>query len=89
LTNVSRLNSSPLASTLSRMRWLMSVQPSFTRSSSANPPVCNVVKFISHFVCQPGSSVRNQSGSISWLLRTSIDDGVRWNTNSSLAERAR
>ena len=37
----------------------------------------------SHFCCQPGSSVANQSGSIGWLLRTSIDDGVRWNTYSS------
>ena len=27
----------------------MSVQPSLTRSSSAKPPVCSVVKFISHF----------------------------------------
>ena len=39
--------------------------------------------------CQPGSSVANQSGSIGWLLRTSIDDGVRWNTYSSPASRAR
>ena len=78
--NVSRLNALPLEITLSRMRLLMSVQPSCTRSSSANPPVCSVVKFINHFACQPGSRSRNQSGSMSWLLRTSIDDGVRWNT---------
>ncbi len=26
---------------------------------------------------------RTTSGSVGWLLRTSIDDGVRWNTNSS------
>ena len=38
--------------------------------------------------CQPGSSVANHSGSIGWLLRTSIDDGVRWNTYSSCASRA-
>ncbi len=42
----------------------------------------------SHFFCQPGSSVANHSGSMGWLLRTSTDDGVRWNTNSSPASRA-
>ena len=69
----------------SRIRCEMSVQPSFTRSSSAKPPVCSVAKFTSHFCCHPGSSVANHSGSIGWLLRTSTDDGVRWNTYSSCA----
>ena len=72
----------------SRMRLVMSVQPSITRSSSANPPVCRVTKFISHSCCQPGCSVANHSGSIGWLLRTSIDDGVRWKTNSSFGVAA-
>ena len=66
--------------TLSRMRLEMSVQPSFTRSSSANPPVCRVTKFISHFCCQPSPNVANHSGSMGWLLRMSMDDGVRWKT---------
>ena len=38
----------------SRIRCEMSVQPSFTRSSSANPPVWRAVKFTSHRCCQPG-----------------------------------
>ena len=75
------------ASTRSRMRCAMSVQPSLTRSSSAKPPVWSVAKLTSHSRCQPGPSVANQSASISWLLRSSIDDGVRWNTNSSPASR--
>jgi hypothetical protein len=66
------------------MRLAMSVQPSCTRSSSAKPPVCRVAKLSSQRCCQPGASVANQSGSIGRrLLRTSIDDGVRWKTNSS------
>ena len=40
----------------------MSVQPSLTRSSSVKPPVCSVVKFISHSRCQPGSSVLDPVG---------------------------
>ena len=50
----------------------MSVQPSITRSTSVNPPVCSVVKFISHSFCQPGSSVANHSGSI-WLVVADVD----------------
>ena len=46
-----------VCTTRSRMRCEMSVQPSFTRSSSAKPPVCSVAKLMSHFRCQPGSSV--------------------------------
>ena len=71
----------PIDATIrSRMRREMSVQPSFTRSSAAKPPVCSVAKLVSHSRCQPGSRVRNHAGSIGWLLRTSIDEGVRWNT---------
>ena len=36
----------------------------------------------------PAPSEANHSGSIGWLLRMSIDDGVRWNTNSSPESRA-
>ena len=89
VSGLSSLPSPTLATMRSRMRWAMSVQPSFTRSSSAKPPVCRVVKFMSHLACQPGSRSSNQSGSMGWLLRTSIDDGVRWNTYSSPAARAR
>ena len=39
--------------------------------------------------CQPGWSDAAHSGSVSRLLRTSTDDGVRWNTNSSLADAPR
>ena len=90
LVNVSGVSSPDAAAstkTRSRTRMAMSVQPSLTRSSSANPPVCSVAKFSSHSFCQPGSSPANHAGSISWLLRTSIDDGVRWNTKSSRASR--
>ena len=37
----------------------------------------------------PARASANHSGSVGWLLRTSIDDGVRWNTYSSPAARAR
>ena len=84
----SMLPLSPRSFTMrSRTRVAMSVQPSCTRSSSAKPPVWSVAKFMSHFACQPGSRLSNQAGSIGWLLRTSIDEGVRWNTKSSLASR--
>ena len=66
--------------TRSRIRLEMSVQPSWTRSSSAKPPVCKVAKLVSHFCCQPGPSEAYHSGSIGWLLRTSMLDGVRWKT---------
>jgi len=47
------------------------------------------VKFISHSSCQPGSSVANQSGSIEWLLRMSIDEGRRRLVPALLATAAR
>ena len=73
----------------SRIRWEMSVQPSFTRSTSVKPPVCRVAKLINHSRCQPGPSPAKSSGPKVRLARTSTDDGVRWNTCSSAAEVAR
>ncbi len=76
--------------TRERMRRAMSVQPSLTRSSSANPPVWLAVKLSSHRCCQPGLAMStNHSGSVGSLARTSTDDGVRWKTYSSLHARAR
>ena len=50
-----------------------------------NPPVCRIVKFVSHSRCQPGARVANHSGSIGWLFRTSMEDGVRWKTSRTPA----
>ena len=39
--------------------------------------------------CQPGSRLAAHSGSVGRLSRTSIDDGVRWNTYSCSAAAPR
>ena len=59
---------------------MMSVQPSPTRSSGSGMPVTRLLKFSIRRCCQPGSSDAAHSGSVGRLLRTSIDDGVRWKT---------
>ena len=59
---------------------MMSVQPSLTRSSSAKPPDTSALKLSMRSCCQPGRSDWAQSGSVGRLLRTSIDEGVRWKT---------
>ena len=66
----------------------MSVQPSLTRSRSAKPPEVNNVKFSILSRCQPGSSEAAQSGSVGRFARTSMEEGVRWKTNSSAADAA-
>jgi hypothetical protein len=48
-----------------------------------------VVKLSIRSRCQPGFSDLTQSGSVGRLLRTSTDDGVRWNTYSSFAPAPR
>jgi hypothetical protein len=90
--SVSTLNS-PVSAAIrmarSRTRTAMSVQPSFTRSSSAKPPVWSVAKLTIQRCCHPGSKSSNIAGSSGWFPRTSIEDGVRWKTRSSPASRAR
>ena len=66
----------------------MSVQPSWTRSTSAAPPVWRTAKFISQSDCQPASREANHARSMGRLARTSMADGVRWKTYSSPASRA-
>ena len=44
--------------------------------------------FARRFVCQSGRQLGRPLGSVCQSSRTSIDDGVRWNTYSSLAARA-
>ena len=59
---------------------MMSVQPSLTRSLSANPPDTSVLKLSIRSCCQPGCRLAAHSGSVGRLARTSIELGVRWNT---------
>ena len=40
---------------------MMSVQPSFTRSTGAKPPETSVLKFSIRSFCQPGRSAPAQS----------------------------
>ena len=61
----------------------MSVQPSLTRSCSAKPPEVSSVKFSILSRCHPGSREAAQSGSVGRFARTSMEEGVRWKTNSS------
>jgi hypothetical protein len=49
----------------------------------------SVSAFARRLACQPGFSVAAHSGSVSQSSRTSIDDGVRWKTYSSLAAAPR
>src|SRR5689334_2435859 len=75
---------------LSRTRREISVQPSWTRSSWADPRVWLSAKFSSQRCCQPGVAIDvNHSGSIGRLPLVSTDDGVRWNTYSALQARDR
>eukprot|EP01047_Picozoa_sp_COSAG01_P051156 COSAG01_NODE_5244_length_4388_cov_6.643740_6_plen_229_part_00 len=76
------------------MRFVRSVQPSFTRSCSPGlaRPVFTATKFSIHRVCQPGSvatSAANWWGSVGVFPRTSTLEGVRWNTSSSLHAAAK
>ena len=71
------------------MRPMMSVHPSITRSSAAYPPPVRAVKLAMRSACQPGCSDAAHSGSVGRLPRTSIDDGVRWNTYSCSHASAR
>ena len=59
---------------------MMSVQPSLTRSSSAKPPDTSVLKLSIRCLCQPWPRLSAHDGSVGRFARTSIDDGVRWNT---------
>ena len=47
------------------------------------------IAFALRFACQPGSSEAAHWGSVSQSSLTSIDDGVRWKTYSSLHALAR
>ena len=68
---------------------MMSVQPSSTRSSASGMPDTRLLKFSMRRSCQPGSRLAAHSGSVGRLSRTSIDDGVRWNTYSCCAPAPR
>ncbi len=59
---------------------MMSVQPSLTKSSGSKPPETSVLKLSIRCCCQPGAREAAQSGSVGRLLRTSMDEGVRWKT---------
>jgi hypothetical protein len=76
--NVSRASSWKYSATSSRP--MMSVQPSSTRSSASGMPDTRLLKFSLRRCCQPGSRLAAHSGSVGRLPRTSIEDGVRWNT---------
>ena len=54
-----------------------SVQPSLTRSSFTGAPVIKDSKLVRRSFCQPLFCVPNQSGSVGWLLRTLMEEGVR------------
>ena len=71
--------------TMMRSLRMMSVQPSITRSSSWKPPDTRMLKLSIRCLCQPCLSDLAQPGSVSRFARTSIDDGVRWNTYSCSA----
>lgn len=53
---------------LSRMRLAISVQPSLTKSSSANPPVWSIAKLVSHYCCHPGLGQRTRQDRSTPLL---------------------
>ena len=67
---------------------MMSVQPSMTRSCSAKPPEVSSVKFSIRSRCHPGPSDAAHDASVGRFARTSMEEGVRWKTNSSPAEAA-
>ena len=64
-----------IRATMPRLR-IMSVQPSWTISSSAQPPETKVLKFSIRFLCHPGFNALAHSWSVGRSPRTSIDDGV-------------
>ena len=60
---------------------MMSVQPSFTRSSPVGMELfVKDVKLMMRSFCQPGSSDATHSGSVGALFRTPMEDGVRCTT---------
>src|SRR5262245_14513946 len=80
-------STAPLPSKSSLNDLNSSVQPSLTKSLSTGMPASRHEKLWLRSFCHPGRSDFAQSESVGLLPRSSIADGVRWNTYKCLAAR--